>query len=167
MSDKLTHLDDSGRARMVDVTDKEISDRRAVARGRIQLSARGWKALGSKAGVGKGDPLAVAQVAAVQAAKRTGEWIPLCHPLPLGGVEISWRRRARLKILEVEASVRLSGSTGVEMEALTACSAALLTVYDMLKAVDRAMAIGPIWLAQKSGGRSGPFRAEDPPLPTR
>jgi cyclic pyranopterin phosphate synthase len=150
---------------MVDVGDKPETDRVAVARGRIALSKPGWKALGAEAGAGKGDPLTVAHVAAVTAAKRTGEWIPLAHPLALTGVEVGWRRHARVRVLEVEVEVRTRGRTGVEMEALTACSAALLTVYDMLKAVDRGMRLGPLWLVRKSGGRSGTLDFEDPPLP--
>jgi cyclic pyranopterin phosphate synthase len=150
---------------MVDVGDKEARDRRATARGRLQLSTAGWRALGDPRGSGKGDPLACAQVAAVQGAKRCGEWIPMAHPLPLTGVEVRWRRHARRRILEVEVEVRTISRTGVEMEALTAVSAALLTVYDMLKAADRAMVLGPVWLSRKEGGLSGVFTAEDPPLP--
>jgi len=149
---------------MVDVGDKPVTDRRAVARGRLSMSKEGWRALDMPTGAGKGDPLAVAQVAAVQAAKRTGDWIPLCHPLGVSGVETRWRRRARRRVLEVQVEVRVTGQTGVEMEALTACSAALLTVYDMLKAVDREMVLGPIWLSEKLGGRSGHFRRKDPAL---
>ncbi|HKI82843.1 MAG TPA: cyclic pyranopterin monophosphate synthase MoaC, partial [Candidatus Krumholzibacteria bacterium] len=99
-----------------------------------------------------------------QAAKRTGEFIPLAHPLPLRGIELSWKKRARARIIEVTVKVRTIGPTGVEMEALTAVSAALLTVYDMLKAVDRGMVVGPIWLSRKEGGQSGLCRFEDPPL---
>jgi cyclic pyranopterin phosphate synthase len=161
---ELTHLDEEGRARMVDVTDKPKTDRRAVARGRIAFSRAGWRALDSAAGTGKGDALAVAQVSAVQAAKRTGDWIPLAHPLPLTSVEVRWKRRGRSRVLEVEVGVRTHGRTGVEMEALTAVSAALLTVYDMLKAADHGMRIGPVWLSGKSGGRRGTLAFEDPPL---
>lgn len=160
----LSHLDSSGRPRMVDVGDKASSDRRAIAKGRIRLSAGAWKALLTPEGTGKGDTLSVAQVAAIQAAKRTGEFIPLAHPLPLRGVEVSWKKRRQLRILEVSVRVRTIGPTGVEMEALAAVSAALLTVYDMLKAVDRGMVMGPIWLSRKEGGRSGLCRFDDPPL---
>jgi cyclic pyranopterin phosphate synthase len=163
-SGKVSHLDSSGRSRMVDVGDKPVSDRRALAKGRIRLSAAAWKALQNPLGSGKGDPLHVAQVAAIQAAKRTGEFIPLAHPLPLRGVEVNWKKRARSRVLEVAVRVRTIGPTGVEMEALTAVSAALLTVYDMLKAVDRGMTIGPIWLSRKEGGQSGLCRFDDPPL---
>jgi len=161
---KVSHLDASGRPRMVDVGDKAVSDRTALAKGRIRLSQAAWKALQNPLGTGKGDPLQVAQVAAIQAAKRTGEFIPLAHPLPLRGIELSWKKRARARIIEVTVKVRTIGPTGVEMEALTAVSAALLTVYDMLKAVDRGMVVGPIWLSRKEGGQSGLCRFEDPPL---
>lgn len=160
----LTHLDDSGRPHMVDVGSKEPSSRRAVAKGRLQLSRDGMAALDSQDGAGKGDPLSVAQVAAVQAAKRTGEWIPMAHPLPITGVEVRWKLRGRRRLLELEVEVRTISRTGVEMEALTAVSAGLLTVYDMLKAVDKAMLIGPVWLSRKEGGRSGSLRFPDPPL---
>jgi cyclic pyranopterin phosphate synthase len=160
----LSHLDSTGRPRMVDVGDKPSSDRRAMAKGRIRLSAAAWKALLTPEGTGKGDTLSVAQVAAIQAAKRTGEFIPLAHPLPLCGVEVSWKKRRQRRILEVSVRVRTIGPTGVEMEALAAVSAALLTVYDMLKAVDRGMVVGPIWLSRKEGGRSGLCRFDDPPL---
>lgn len=161
---ELTHLDEGGRPRMVDVGDKETTDRRAVARGRLALARPGWEALQQPAGSGKGDPLAVAQVAAVQAAKRCADWIPLAHPLPLAGVQVAWRQHRRARVLEVEVEVRVRARTGVEMEALCAVSAALLTAYDMLKAVDRGMLVGPIWLARKEGGRSGAVSFEDPPL---
>lgn len=159
---RLTHLDEGGRPRMVDVGDKEPTDRRAVARGRLALGKPGWEALQQPSGVGKGDPLVVAQVAAVQAAKRCADWIPLAHPLPLEGVQVAWKQHRRARVLEVEVEVRVRARTGVEMEALCAASAALLTAYDMLKAVDRGMLVGPIWLSRKEGGRSGEARYEDP-----
>jgi cyclic pyranopterin phosphate synthase len=163
---RLTHLDASGRPRMVDVSAKPATLRRAVARGRLQLSPAGWRALHAARGAGKGDPLTVAHVAAVTAAKRTGEWIPLAHPLPIEAVDLAWTKLPRARVLQVEVAVGLRGSTGVEMEALTACAAALLCVYDMLKAVDRGMVLGPLWLVEKSGGRSGRLRFGDPPVGT-
>ncbi len=162
--DRFHHLDDSGRPRMVDVGDKEVSDRRAVAAGRLRLSEAGWKVLRHPGENSKGDPLSVAQVAAVQAAKRTGDWIPLAHPLPLTKVEVRWTPHEGHRVLEVEVEVRTISRTGVEMEALTATAAALLTVYDMLKGVDRGMILGPVWLRAKEGGRSGTWNAADPPL---
>lgn len=158
----LDHFDDQGRPRMVDVGEKPISDRRAVARGRLHLSDNGWKALQNPAESLKGEVLPVAQVAAVQAAKRSSEWIPLAHPLPLTGVEVRWEKDGQTRILRIEVEVRTIARTGVEMEALTAVAAGLLTVYDMLKGVDRSMVLGPIWLHRKEGGRSGLHRYEDP-----
>jgi cyclic pyranopterin phosphate synthase len=149
---------------MVDVSAKPATLRRAMARGRLRMSAAGWRALHAARGAGKGDPLTVAHVAAVLAAKRTGEWIPLAHPLAIEAVDVAWTKLTRARVLQVEVVVRVRGSTGVEMEALTACAAALLCVYDMLKAVDRGMVLGPLWLAEKSGGRSGTHRYGDPPV---
>jgi cyclic pyranopterin phosphate synthase len=163
MSEASNHLDASGRPRMVDVSDKAASDRRATARGRLRCSTVGWAALHTAGGAGKGDVLAVAQLAAIQAAKRCSDWIPLAHPLPLDGVEVHWHLDAERLQLELEVVVRVHARTGVEMEALTAVSAGLLTVYDMLKGVDRALWIDAIWLARKEGGRSGVFE-RDPPL---
>jgi cyclic pyranopterin phosphate synthase len=162
MSEDSSHLDATGRPRMVDVGDKSPSDRRATARGRLTCSQSGWTALHATAGAGKGDALAVAQLAAIQAAKRCADWIPLAHPLPLDGVEVRWREDASRRELELEVQVRVHARTGVEMEALAAVSAGLLTVYDMLKSVDRGLWIGPIWLSHKAGGRSGEFRRDDP-----
>jgi len=165
MSDgELSHLDEAGRPRMVDVGAKEVTARVAVAAGRLQCSQAGWEALQRPGGVGKGDPQAVAQIAAVQAAKRTADWIPLAHPLPLDGVNVGWQLHEAARVVQIEVEVRVRARTGVEMEALTAVSAGLLALYDMLKAVDRAMVIGPIWLRTKTGGKSGRFEAEDPPL---
>jgi cyclic pyranopterin phosphate synthase len=161
-----THLDEGGRPRMVDVGDKQPSDRRAVARGRLQLSDAGWQALQAPAGGGKGDPLSVGQLAAIQGAKRCAEWIPLAHPLPLDGVAVRWQRDEAQRCLELEVEVRVHARTGVEMEALTAVAAGLLSVYDMLKSVDRSLWIEAIWLAEKEGGRSGHFQ-RDRPSPSR
>lgn len=153
----LTHLDEDGAARMVDVSGKAVTAREAVASGRITISAEAAAAI--RAGtVKKGDVLAVARVAGIMAAKQTSSLIPLCHPLPLSSVEIA------LELDETgvtaTATARTSGQTGVEMEALTAVSVALLTVYDMAKALDRGMTIGKIRLIAKSGGKSGDWRAE-------
>jgi cyclic pyranopterin phosphate synthase len=152
-----THLDASGRARMVDVSDKDITRRVATARAVVSMQPETARLIGS-GGVAKGDVLAVAQVAGVMAAKRTPDLIPLCHPLPITGVDMlfSWHGSE----LEIQATVRVSGKTGVEMEALTAVSVAALTVYDMCKAVDRGMSIGSIELLHKAGGKSGEFVRE-------
>jgi cyclic pyranopterin phosphate synthase len=152
----LSHVDAGGRVRMVDVTEKAVTAREAVARGRIRMSAAAVRLI-RRGGVAKGDPLQTARLAAIMAAKQTASLIPLCHPLPLGAVDIT------LKPLrdgyEIEARVRTTAQTGVEMEALTAVSVAALTVYDMLKAVDRTMVIGEIRVVEKRGGRSGEYTA--------
>jgi len=147
-----THLDSEGRARMVDVGGKEITQRRAVARARVTMQEETAQALADGT-MAKGDVLAVARVAGIQAAKRTSELIPLCHPLMLSSVQVdltpgpSW--------VDIEATAETVDRTGVEMEALTACSVAALTVYDMCKARDRAMQVEALGLVEKSGGRSG------------
>jgi cyclic pyranopterin phosphate synthase len=155
MSDRgLTHLDPLGRARMVDVTPKDATHRRAVARGRVHM--RPDTSLVARGAVTKGDVLAVARVAGIQAAKRTSDLIPLCHPLLVGAVFVNFRIED--SFIEVEAQVDTVDRTGVEMEALTACSVACLTIYDMCKSADRSMVIGDITLWEKTGGRSGPYR---------
>ena len=153
MSDEgFTHLDSEGRARMVAVGGKEVTQRRAVARARVTIQEETAQALAAGT-VAKGDVLAVARVAGIQAAKRTSELIPLCHPLMLSSVQVdltpgpSW--------VDIEATAETVDRTGVEMEALTACSVAALTVYDMCKARDRAMQVEALGLVEKSGGRSG------------
>lgn len=153
----LTHLDPLGRARMVDVTPKDPTHRRAVARGRVYMQPE-TTSLVARGGVGKGDVLAVARVAAIQAAKRASDLIPLCHPLLVGAVLVNFRIEDTY--IEIEAHVDTVDRTGVEMEALTACSVAALTIYDMCKSADRSMTIGDIALWEKTGGRSGAFRRE-------
>ena len=154
----LTHLDPLGRARMVDVTPKEPTHRRAVARGRVYMKPE-TASLVARGAMSKGDVLAVARVAGIQAAKRTADLIPLCHPLLVGSVFINFRLED--DHIEVEAQVDTVDRTGVEMEALTACSVAALTVYDMCKSADRTMVIGDLALWEKTGGRSGTFRRTD------
>ena len=149
---KLTHVDEHGNARMVDVGDKAVVAREAVAEGFVALSAEALAAVVQRTAK-KGDVLAVAQIAGIQAAKRTADWIPLCHPLPLTGIEVMLAVDGEQ--IRCEATVRTVARTGVEMEALTAVSAALLTVYDMLKAVDRAMVIGPVRLVRKTKAAPG------------
>jgi len=156
----LTHLDPLGRARMVDVTPKEPTHRRAVARGRVHMHPE-TTSLVARGGVGKGDVLAVARVAGIQAAKRASDLIPLCHPLLVGAVLVNFRIEDTF--IEVEAHVDTVDRTGVEMEALTACSVAALTIYDMCKSADRSMVIGDIALWEKTGGRSGAYRRDDRP----
>ncbi len=152
----LTHLDETGAARMVDVGDKTATKRQAVATGRIAMSAEAL-ALVRDASANKGDVLAVARVAGIMAAKRTAELIPLCHPLPLSKVTIDLD--ATDTGVTVTATCATTGQTGVEMEALTAATVALLTVYDMVKAVDKAMTIDGVRLLTKTGGRSGDWVA--------
>ena len=153
MSDRgLTHLDPLGRARMVDVTPKEVTHRRAIARGRVHMKSE-TATLVARGAISKGDVLAVARVAGIQAAKRAPDLIPLCHPLLVGSVFVNFRIEDRF--IEVEAQVETVDRTGVEMEALTAATVAALTIYDMCKSSDRSMVIGEIALWEKTGGRSG------------
>jgi len=152
----LTHLDESGRARMVDVSDKDVTRREATARAIVSMQPETARLIAS-GGVAKGDVLAVAQVAGVMAAKRTPDLIPLCHPLPISGVSMQFELDEAHARLEIQATVRVTGRTGVEMEALTAAAVAALTVYDMCKAVDRGMSIGNVELLHKAGGKSGEF----------
>lgn len=157
MTFKPTHLDETGAAHMVDVGAKPATQRRAVAGGRISMSAEALEAIRT-GNAPKGDVLSTARIAGIMAAKRTSDLIPLCHPLALTqvGVDFSWEDNG----IAVTATAATAGPTGVEMEALTAASVALLTLYDMAKALDRAMLIGDIRLLEKSGGRSGDWRAE-------
>lgn len=150
---KLSHVDPEGRARMVDVSGKPETARSAVAEGTIRMSGEAFR-LVREQGVAKGDVLAVAQIAGTLGAKRTAELIPLCHPLALDHVAVEATLEDALPGVRIRASARMIGRTGVEMEALTAVSVALLTVYDMVKAVDRKMEIGPIRLVEKTGGTS-------------
>ena len=145
---KLSHLDQAGRARMVDVGDKPLMDRTAVATGTIRMSPEAFRQIAEEA-IAKGDVLAVSEVAGTLAAKRTAELIPLCHPLGLDHVEVEATLDEALPGVRVRAAVRTVGRTGVEMEALTAVAVALLTVYDMVKAVDAGMAIGDVRLVEK------------------
>lgn len=150
---KLSHLDQEGRARMVDVSGKPATARSAVAEGSIRMSEEAFRLLRDQA-VAKGDVLGVAQVAGTMAAKRTAELIPLCHPLALDHIAVEATLDETLPGVQIRASARMVGRTGVEMEVLTAVSVALLTVYDMVKAVDRHMEIGSVHLVEKHGGTS-------------
>lgn len=155
----LTHVDDHGRARMVDVSGKSATLRQAVARGEVRMMPQTLGKINANA-IAKGDVLVVAHLAAVMAAKRTDELIPLAHPLPLTGVDVSFSLKTDTSTIEITAVVNTVAPTGVEMEALAAVSAAALTIYDMCKAIDRGMTIERIRLISKSGGRSGDFRRE-------
>ena len=154
---KLTHIDEDGRARMVDVSDKASSKRVAMAAGRVVMSKEALELARSKGG--KGDVRAAAEIAGVMAAKRTSDLIPMCHPLALSNAKVRVDESEDGSGMTVVAEVATTGPTGVEMEALTAVSVACLTIYDMLKAVDRAMRIEGVRLIAKSGGASGDFRA--------
>jgi len=158
----LTHQDESGRARMVDVGDKDESRRTAVAEGTIRMAPATLEAL-EQGRTPKGDPLLVAQIAGIQGAKRTSDLIPLCHPLPLTSVDVELAVDSDVPGVRAVARARVTGRTGVEMEALTAVSIALLTVYDMLKAVDRHMWIEGVRLLEKTGGRSDYDGSADSP----
>lgn len=153
---QLSHLDEKGRARMVDVSEKEITSRIAVARGTIHMRPETLELI-RQGKVEKGDVFSVARVAGIMAAKKTWELIPMCHPLNITSVQITLTSENNPARVDIEASVRVSGKTGVEMEAMTAVSVAGLTIYDMCKAVDREMSIGEIRLVKKSGGKSGTF----------
>ncbi|MCL6631236.1 MAG: cyclic pyranopterin monophosphate synthase MoaC [Alicyclobacillus herbarius] len=165
MQDKgLTHFDKDGRPRMVDVSEKPPTQREAEAEARVRM-ARTTRQLVEDRALAKGDVTTVAELAGIMAAKRTADLIPLCHPLPLTKVHVTsgWlpQEDEKTAVLQIRARIRTTYSTGVEMEALTACSIAALTVYDMCKAVDREMTIECIRLLEKSGGQSGEFRRLD------
>ncbi len=157
---KLTHFDEHGRAKMVDVTEKAKTHRKAVARGRVRLNPETY-ALAVDGKLKKGDVLAVAQVAGIMAAKRTSELIPMCHPIAITGVSIDFHLDGIENMIEIEATVTCTGETGVEMEALTAVSVAALTVYDLCKAAQKDIVIESVYLVSKSGGKSGEYRKEE------
>jgi cyclic pyranopterin monophosphate synthase len=155
----LTHIDADGNAIMVDVSDKDSTERTATAAGAVYMEPETLKLITDK-GVKKGDVLSIAQLAGIMGAKRTPDLIPLCHPLNLTSVKVELTTDATRNTVDITATCKLSGKTGVEMEALTAVSVAALTVYDMCKAVDRGMRIGDIRLIHKAGGKSGEFKAQ-------
>jgi cyclic pyranopterin phosphate synthase len=158
---EFTHLDEKGNARMVDVGDKEVTQRTATATGRIHVSVATLKAI-HEGGVAKGDVFSVARLAGIMAAKKTPELIPLCHPLPLSSVAVELAEADDLEnAINITATCKVTAKTGVEMEALTAVAVAALTVYDMCKAVDKSMRITDIHLLHKAGGRSGTYSASD------
>jgi len=159
MAPRLTHLDATGAAHMVDVSDKAVTSRMAIAEGAVHMAPQTLALIRSGA-TAKGDVIATARIAGIMAAKKTHELIPLCHPIMLSKVTVDIEPDESLPGLRVRALTRVADRTGVEMEALTAVSVACLTLYDMAKAVDRGMTIGPIRLLEKSGGRSGDWKAE-------
>lgn len=154
---KLSHLDDKGQAHMVDVSAKDVTSRSATARARVHALPETIRHI-TEGSAKKGDVLATARIAGIMAAKKTHELIPLCHPLMISKASVEFELSQ--SHIDVEATVKVEGKTGVEMEALTACSVACLTIYDMLKAVDRGMRITDLRLVEKTGGKSGTFRSE-------
>jgi len=158
MSARLSHLNEHGEARMVDVSDKAVTSRTAIAEGFVSMAPETLDMI-LDGRVPKGDVLATARIAGIMAAKKTAELIPLCHPLPLTQVTLDFMPSREPSGIRVEATAKVEGKTGVEMEALTAVTVACLTLYDMCKAVDRAMSFSGIRLIEKTGGRSGDFRA--------
>lgn len=153
------HFDERGNARMVDVSEKAVTGRRAVAKGSIQVSEEVFHAIADKK-VAKGDVLTVAQVAAIMGTKKTSDLIPMCHPLQLGKSEVTFELHPETMEIEAICTVQVDGRTGVEMEALTGVSTALLTIYDMCKGIDKQMTIKQIYLYEKTGGKSGAFKNE-------
>ena len=159
MAQKLTHIDEDGEAKMVDVSEKKETERVAIATGKITMKPETLYLI-QQGGIKKGDALSVARLAGIMGAKKTSDLIPLCHPLALDAIEVELSPNPKDNSIEIRASCKVKGRTGVEMEALNAVSIAALTVYDMCKAVDREMIVGDIRLIQKIGGRSGFFEAD-------
>ena len=157
---RLTHLDSRGEARMVDVGDKAVTSRLAVARAQIRMKPETLSVLLASE-LSKGDALSTARIAAIQAAKKTSDLIPLCHPLPITKVSVELRADHALPGIVIEVTCKVRGQTGIEMEALTAASVAALTVYDMAKSIDRGMVIEQVMLIEKSGGKTGEWRSDD------
>ncbi|SFM11976.1 cyclic pyranopterin phosphate synthase [Gracilibacillus orientalis] len=159
--DEFSHINEQGRAKMVDITDKKVTSRIAIARSSIFVNQEIYTKIVDQT-IGKGDVLSVGQVAGIMAAKQTSTIIPMCHPLPLSGVNIQfdWQNKEDNYQLVITVEAKTKGSTGVEMEALTAASITALTIYDMCKAVDKGMVIGQTYLVEKTGGKSGTYRRE-------
>lgn len=157
-----THFNEQGRAKMVDISEKSETERTATAISSVQVTKEIYQKITTNK-INKGDVLSVAQVAGIMAAKKTSDWIPMCHPLQLKGIDISfdWKIDNDTYVLQIEAFVKTKGSTGVEMEALTAASATALTIYDMCKAIDKGMVIGQTYVLSKKGGKSGDYYRED------
>jgi cyclic pyranopterin monophosphate synthase len=163
---ELSHLDDRGRARMVDVADKPVTQRVCIARGAVRMAPETLARI-AEGRIEKGDVLATARLAGIQSAKRTDEWIPLCHSVPLDGVDVVLEPEPEQARVRIEARARAHARTGVEMEALVAVAAAGLAIYDMCKAIDRGMVLEAVHLVSKSGGRSGVWERPDDPLGSR
>lgn len=159
---EFSHINEQGRAKMVDITEKKITSRTAIARSSILVNQEIYTKIVDQT-IGKGDVLSVAQVAGIMAAKQTSTIIPMCHPLPLSGVNIQfdWKNDEDRYELSITVEAKTKGSTGIEMEALTAASVTALTIYDMCKAIDKGMIIGQTYLVEKTGGKSGRYRREE------
>ncbi|MGP4108037.1 cyclic pyranopterin monophosphate synthase MoaC [Virgibacillus sp. L01] len=157
-----THFNEQGRAKMVDISEKSETERTATAISSVQVTKEIYQKITTNK-INKGDVLSVAQVAGIMAAKKTSDWIPMCHPLQLKGIDISfdWETDNDTYVLQIQAFVKTKGSTGVEMEALTSASATALTIYDMCKAIDKGMVIGQTYVLSKKGGKSGDYYRED------
>jgi len=153
---ELTHFDHEGRARMVDISDKEVTSRQAVVRGRISMAPKTFQMIQERT-IAKGDVLGVARIAGIMAAKRTADLIPMCHSLNLTSVEVDFFTHPNESVIDIEARVKTDAKTGVEIDAFVAVSTAAITIYDMCKAVDRAMVISDIHLVEKRGGKSGTY----------
>lgn len=154
---KLTHVDSDGKAKMVDVSEKQETEREARAFGRVKMSEEAYAVVRKGQGP-KGDVFTVAKVAGIMGAKKTPELVPLCHPLPLNYVDVTYRFKDKEGIIEITSAVKVKGTTGVEMEAITAVMITALTIYDMCKAIDKSIELGPFYLLEKSGGKSGVFK---------
>jgi cyclic pyranopterin monophosphate synthase len=154
---KLSHVDSDGKAKMVDVSNKNETDREARAYGKVTMSAKAYDLVRKGQGP-KGDVFSVAKIAGIMGAKKTPELVPLCHPLFISYVDVSFTFKDEESTIEIESTVKVKGSTGVEMEAMTAVMITALTVYDMCKAIDKAIVLGPFYLLEKSGGKSGVFK---------
>jgi cyclic pyranopterin phosphate synthase len=156
---KLSHVDSDGKARMVDVSDKKETEREALAFGRVRMSPEAYEIVRKGQGP-KGDVFTVAKIAGIMGAKKTSDLVPLCHPLPITFIDITFSFRDDEGIVEIESTVKVKGTTGVEMEAMNCAMVTALTIYDMCKAIDKSIELGPFYLLEKSGGKSGVFKRE-------
>jgi cyclic pyranopterin monophosphate synthase len=154
---KLSHVDSDGKARMVDVSDKKETEREARAFGRVKMSPEAYRTVREGQGP-KGDVFTVAKIAGIMGAKKTSDLVPLCHPLPVNFVDVVYSFKDEEGVVEIESTVKVRGTTGVEMEAITCVMITALTIYDMCKAIDKSIELGPFYLLEKSGGKSGVFK---------
>jgi cyclic pyranopterin phosphate synthase len=160
---KLSHVDSDGKARMVDVSEKHETEREARAFGRVRMSPAAYEVVRKGQGP-KGDVFTVAKVAGIMGAKKTPDLVPLCHPLPLNFVDVEYTFKDKENVIEITSTAKVKGTTGVEMEAMTCAMVTALTIYDMCKAIDKAIELGPFYLLEKSGGKSGVFKRQNDPV---